>query len=58
MSLAESGGCKPAVKVSARVAGMTAGADSIDDMDLLLHGGMGRILRGIRALNRPHHRAD
>jgi hypothetical protein len=30
-------------KVSALVAGMVAGADSIDDMGLLRHGGMGRL---------------
>lgn len=36
-------------KVSALVAGMVAGADSIADMDLLRHGGMGRIFTGVRA---------
>jgi hypothetical protein len=35
--------------VPALVAGMVAGADSIDDMDLLRHGGMGRLFTGIRA---------
>jgi hypothetical protein len=39
----------PAVKVSAVVAGMVAGADSIDDLDRLRHGGMGRLFGGIRA---------
>jgi hypothetical protein len=38
-----------AVKVSAVVAGMVAGADSIDDLDRLRHGGMGRLFSGIRA---------
>jgi hypothetical protein len=38
-----------AVKVVALVAGMVAGADSIDDLDLLRHGGMGRLFTGIRA---------
>jgi hypothetical protein len=38
-----------AVKVSAVVAGMVAGADSIDDLDRLRHGGMGRLFGGIRA---------
>jgi len=38
-----------AVKVVALVAGMVAGADSIDDLDLLRHGGMGRLFAGIRA---------
>src|SRR5450759_1360279 len=35
--------------VPALVAGMVAGADSIDDMDLLRHGGMGRLFTGVRA---------
>jgi hypothetical protein len=38
-----------AVKVAAVVAGMVAGADSIDDLDRLRHGGMGRLFTGIRA---------
>ncbi len=38
-----------AAKVTALVAGMVAGADSIDDMDLLRHGGMGRVFDGVRA---------
>src|SRR6476469_9656953 len=38
-----------AVKVAAVVAGMVAGADSIDDLDRLRHGGMGRVFSGIRA---------
>lgn len=38
-----------AVKVAAVVAGMVAGADSIDDLDRLRHGGMGRLFAGIRA---------
>jgi hypothetical protein len=36
-------------KVAALVAGMVAGADSIDDMRLLRHGGMGRIFTGCYA---------
>jgi hypothetical protein len=36
-------------KVAALVAGMLAGADSIEDMDLLRHGGMGRLFAGVRA---------
>ena len=36
-------------KVSALVAGMMAGADSIADMAVLRHGGMGRLFTGIRA---------
>src|SRR3954449_10689434 len=38
-----------AVKVVALVAGMVAGADSITDLDLLRHGGMGRLFTGVRA---------
>ena len=37
------------VKIPALVAGMVAGADSIEDMDLLRHGGMGRLFTGVRA---------
>ena len=36
-------GANPGRKVSSLVAGMVAGADSIDDMALLRHGGMGRV---------------
>jgi len=39
VSLAKPGGANAAVKVSALVAGMVAGADSVDDMGLLRHGG-------------------
>ena len=42
-------GANAAVKVSAVVAGMVTGADSISDLDVLRHGGMGRIFDGIRA---------
>jgi len=42
-------GSNPAVKVTALVAGMVAGADSIDDMDLLRHAGMGRVFTVCRA---------
>src|SRR3954453_6362963 len=37
------------VKVTAVVAGMVAGADSIDDMDLLRHGAMDRLFAGVRS---------
>jgi hypothetical protein len=37
------------LKVPALVAGMAAGADSIDDMGVLRHGAMGRLFGGIRA---------
>jgi len=43
------GGRFAEVKVSALVAGMAAGADSIDDMDLLRRGGMDRLFGGVRA---------
>ncbi len=43
------GGVNAVLKVQALVAGMVAGADSIDDMDLLRHGGMRRLFTGIRA---------
>jgi hypothetical protein len=36
-------GANAGLKVSSLVAGMVAGADSIDDMALLRHGGMGRV---------------
>jgi hypothetical protein len=37
------------VKIPGLVAGMLAGADSIDDMALLRHGGMARLFGGVRA---------
>lgn len=37
------------VKVPCLVAGMIAGADSIDDLDLLQHGAMGTLFGGVRA---------
>jgi hypothetical protein len=36
-------GANPGLKISSLVAGMVAGADSIEDMALLRHGGMGRV---------------
>src|SRR5450830_1767587 len=44
-----SAGSNPDVKVTALVAGMVAGADTIDAMDLLRHGGMGRVFTAGRA---------
>ena len=38
-----------AAKATAVVAGMLAGADSIDDLDLLRHGAMPRLFAGVRA---------
>ena len=49
LTLKAEGGANAHLKVPALVAGMVAGADSIDDMDLLRHGGMGRLFTGIRA---------
>src|SRR3982751_5357738 len=49
LTLKAKGGVNAQIKVPALVAGMIAGADSIDDMDLLRHGGMGRLFAGIRA---------
>lgn len=40
------GGANPQLKIPALVAGMVAGADCIDDMDLLRHGGMDRLFTG------------
>jgi Transposase DDE domain group 1 len=42
-------GVHPEVKVACLVAGMAAGADSIDDMDLLRHGAMTDLFAGVRA---------
>jgi hypothetical protein len=43
------GGVNPHLKIPALIAGMVAGADSIDDMALLRHGAMRRLFTGIRA---------
>jgi hypothetical protein len=43
------GGGNADLKISSLVAGMVAGADSIDDMALLRHGGMNRMVSGVRA---------
>jgi hypothetical protein len=42
-------GANAGLKVTSLVAGMVAGADSIDDMALLRHGGMGRLFTGVYA---------
>ncbi len=47
--IAKPGGVNPHLKVPALVAGMIAGADSIEDMALLRHGAMGRLFDGVRA---------
>jgi hypothetical protein len=49
LTLKAAGGVNAPLKVPALVAGMVAGADSIDDMDLLRHGGMDRLFAGVRA---------
>lgn len=49
LTLAGPGTANAPSKVTALVAGMVAGADSIDDMDLLRHGGMDRLFDGVRA---------
>jgi hypothetical protein len=42
-------GVNPAGKITSIVAGMGAGADSIDDLDVLRHGGMGELFGGVYA---------
>jgi hypothetical protein len=49
VQISKPGGVNPDLKVPALVAGMVAGADSIDDMALLRHGGMARLFTGVRA---------
>jgi hypothetical protein len=49
LTLSGSGSACAEVKVSALVAGMVAGADSMDDMDLLRHGGIGRLFDQVRS---------
>ena len=49
VTLGSPGGVNAHLKVPALVAGMVAGADSIDDMALLRHGGMRRVFAGVRA---------
>ena len=39
----------PVLKATSVIGGMLAGADSIDDLDLLRHGGMPRLFAGLRA---------
>src|SRR3954468_22134481 len=44
-------GAHPGLKLSSLVAGMAAGADSIEDMALLRHGGMGKVFTAAYALS-------
>ncbi|MGH3786080.1 MAG: hypothetical protein ACRDRG_05885 [Pseudonocardiaceae bacterium] len=47
--VAAKGSANAAVKIMTLVAGMVAGADCIDDMDLLRHGGMSRLFIAVSA---------
>ena len=49
LTVARTGGVNAHLKVPALIAGMVAGADCLDDMDLLRHGGMDRLFAGVRA---------
>jgi hypothetical protein len=49
LSVPSDKGANAGAKVAALVAGMAAGADSIDDMRVLRHGGMGRVFTGCYA---------
>jgi hypothetical protein len=49
VTIASRTGVNPDLKVPCLVAGMAAGADSIDDMDLLRHGAMSTLFGGVRA---------
>jgi hypothetical protein len=51
--MARSCGVNPHLKVPCLAAGMIAGADSIDDVDLLRHGAMPALFGGIRAPVHP-----
>ncbi|MER7283332.1 hypothetical protein ABT369_53770 [Dactylosporangium sp. NPDC000244] len=42
-------GANASAKIAAIVAGMVAGADSIDDLDVLRHGGMPTLFGGVYA---------
>jgi hypothetical protein len=47
--IAAKGGANAAAKIVALIAGMVAGAEGINDMDLLRHGGMSRLFAEARA---------
>jgi len=47
--IGKAGGARPELKIPSLVAGMIAGADSIDDMAVLRHGAMSKLFDGVRA---------
>jgi hypothetical protein len=47
------GGASTGLKTACLAAGMAAGADSIDEMDLLRHGAMDKVFDGVRAPSMP-----
>src|SRR5690348_17859588 len=49
LTLAGKGTANAAAKIQTLIGGMVTGADSISDMDLLRHGGMNRVVDGVRA---------
>ncbi|MBX6387283.1 MAG: IS1380 family transposase [Microbispora sp.] len=49
VAIGDRDGVNAPIKVSAIVAGMLAGADSIDDLDVLRHGGMDKLFADVRA---------
>jgi len=49
LTLGTTAGSNAGAKVASIVAGMVAGADSIDDLDVVRHGGLPRLFTGIRA---------
>jgi len=53
LTLPVPGGVNAHLKVPALIGGMVAGADSIDDMDLLRHGGMDRLFAGVGPVRAP-----
>jgi hypothetical protein len=49
VTIAAAAGANAGRKAGSLVAGMAAGADSIDGMDVLRHGAMGELFAGVRA---------
>jgi hypothetical protein len=52
VTVAGTRGANAGAKVMSLVAGMCAGADCIDDMDMLRHGAMATVFTGMRAPSR------